>query len=78
MRKKEKEKDKHNDNDLSAYGLYYHRYMGFDFKSIATGEIYTKSQFFDKFRIIAVKLSIYEPNTKPTEPQGFSLVKRSQ
>jgi len=65
-------------NTLSTYGRFHFRYLGYDFQSIATGAVYTKGLFYDKFRILAISVSNYDCKTKLNAPKGFVLTKSNQ
>jgi hypothetical protein len=62
---------------LSPYARFWFRFLTYDFQCIATGKLLTKGEFYEKHRLLAFKLSMYNPKTKPIAPKNFALIKRT-
>jgi len=62
------------DIPMSKYGQYHLKYLGFNFKSIATGKIYSKGDFWDCYRKLAESLPVNNLMETPICPSGFFLV----
>ena len=51
-------------------------YLGFEFKELLTGTVYTKGELWDYFRLQALsaqKISKSTPLTQTVAPEGFEL-----
>lgn len=66
-------------DEISKYGKFHFTYLGYEFKEISSGKIYSKGLFWDLFRDIALILIdqpfIYDDDYKPKTPVGFEIVK---
>lgn len=63
--------------NLSVYGRFHFKFLGFNFQELSTGNIYRKGEFWDKFKNLA-KITLLLPDAERGEPQapdGFVRVK---
>jgi len=67
--------DPENTRRMSPYAKFHFKYLGYNFKNILTGRIYTKGEFWDCFKEKALANSKKEGKGIPTTPDGFELVK---
>jgi len=58
----------------SDYYKFHSAYLGYDFRRVSTGRLYTKGSFWDNFRVLAENLHL-NPE-RPECPKGFILLKR--
>ncbi len=56
---------------LSPYGKFIMTYLGYDFKRVSNGKVYTKGAFWDHFNDLAKGLHLDMKN--PAIPLGFIL-----
>jgi len=60
--------------ESSDYYKFHSTYLGYDFRRVSTGKLYTKGSFWDNFRKLAVNLHL--DKDRPETPAGFILLKR--
>jgi len=58
----------------SDYYKFHSTYLGYDFRRVATGKLYTKGALWDNFRTLAENLHLDKDH--PSRPTGFILIKR--
>ena len=60
--------------ESSSYYKFHSTYLGYDFRNVITGKLYSKGMFWDSFRGLAENLFL-DPE-RPEPPPGFILQKR--